>query len=74
MLNNIQNYIESLFNQSEADFLMYHNLEHTKFVVAKTQEIGADHTLDKTDFLILSASAWFHDAGHLTGGLKFHED
>lgn len=74
MLENIQHYIESLFNQSEAAFLLYHSLEHTKYVVAKTKEISANYPLDETDFFIACASAWVHDTGHLNGGLKFHED
>lgn len=74
ILENIKYYIENLFNLYEVDCLLYHSLAHTKFVVERTKEIAANYTLDESDFFIVSASAWFHDTGHLTGGLKLHED
>lgn len=73
-LADIQLYIKCLFNQYKIDCLLYHNSAHTRFVVEKTEEIAAIYSLDEPDFFIVSASAWFHDTGHLNGGVKFHED
>lgn len=74
ILNNVQHYIESLFNKYKVACLMYHNLAHTKFVVEKAKEIAANYFLTEPDLFIVSASAWFHDTGHLFGGLELHED
>ncbi|MCW3114361.1 MAG: metal-dependent phosphohydrolase [Segetibacter sp.] len=74
ILGNIKHYIEDLFNQYKVDCLLYHNLAHTRFVVERTKEIAANYSLQEPDFFVVSASAWFHDTGHLNGGLKFHED
>src|SRR5690348_5153760 len=74
ILDNIKQYIGNLFNQYKVDCLLYHNLAHTKFVVERTEEIAANYSLQEPDLFIVSASAWFHDTGHLNGGLKLHED
>jgi HD superfamily phosphodiesterase len=74
LLENIKYYITALFQQSQADYLTYHNLSHTTFVVERTQEIAAHYSLNELDCFIVSASAWFHDTGHLNGGLKMHEE
>jgi len=73
-LDNIQHYIRKLFNKHKVDHLLYHNFAHTKFVVEITKEIAAIYSLEEPDFFIVSASAWYHDSGHLNGDLKLHED
>lgn len=70
----INEYVINLFHQYPMDDLKYHNLKHTKTVVKRTSEIAADYPFSETELFILSASAWFHDTGHLVGGAKLHED
>lgn len=70
----ISEYVINLFHQYPMDDLKYHNLKHTKTVVKRTSEIAADYPFSETELFILSASAWFHDTGHLVGGAKLHED
>jgi HD superfamily phosphodiesterase len=52
--------------------LLYHNIEHTEFVVQKTYEIASNYSFDEKEIFILSAAAWFHDTGQLFGEPKQH--
>jgi hypothetical protein len=36
-------------------------------------EIARNYAFSETELFILSAAAWFHDTGHLFGGVKLHE-
>ena len=74
LIEEISTEVISLFNQSQGNILMYHNVEHTKTVVKRTSEIAANYHLSDTELFILSAAAWFHDTGQLIGGTNLHED
>jgi predicted metal-dependent HD superfamily phosphohydrolase len=54
--------------------LVYHNLEHTKTVVQRTNEIAAHYNLNEKELTILSIAAWFHDVGHLFAEASKHEE
>ena len=70
----ISEYIINLFKKYSGGDLCYHNLKHTKAVVKRTLEIADNYPLSETELFILSAGAWFHDTGQLTGSPKLHED
>jgi HD superfamily phosphodiesterase len=48
------------------DELCYHNLKHTREVVAACKLIAQKTGLNSTDTEIVIISAWFHDAGHIS--------
>lgn len=54
--------------------LVYHNLEHTKQVVAAAEQIAAHYRLSDEDLLVIYIAAWFHDIGYLLGEPKTHEE
>lgn len=66
-------YVTQMFDEQLHPSLSYHNLQHTKNVVAHTQEIAAQYELNDEDVLILHVAAWFHDAGHLMSPAEVHE-
>jgi len=66
-------YVKGLYNQNQNPVLLYHNMEHTEFVVQKTCEIASNYSFDEKEIFILSAAAWFHDTGQLFGEPKQHE-
>jgi HD superfamily phosphodiesterase len=66
-------YVTDMFREYRGRYLSYHNLQHTKSVVNRSIEIASNYTLTETELFILSAGAWFHDTGHLFGGVKLHE-
>lgn len=74
LIERIKQFVERLFDEYQGQDLIYHNLQHTKTVVQRTFEIERNYSLSQTENFILSASAWFHDTGHLAGGAMLHED
>ena len=70
-----ETYVEQLFEKNYNDKLLYHNLEHTKHVVERSNEIAAHYPITERQMLVLNIAAWFHDTGQLfTKGLKGHEE
>src|ERR1044072_518815 len=66
-------YVTSLFEEYPHPNLVYHNLDHTKNVVSRVQEIAAHYQLNDNDTKILYIAAWFHDTGHLFTDIPAHE-
>jgi predicted metal-dependent HD superfamily phosphohydrolase len=73
LLEPIEKEVTRLFQQSTTGSLLYHNLTHTKSVVASASEMARYYELSDHDFFIVIAAAWFHDTGYLTGSYEDHE-
>ena len=69
----IATYVTGLYTQYQTAILLYHNLDHIKTVVERTQEIGANYSLNEEDRFTLLAAAWFHDTGYLFADAAHHE-
>lgn len=52
----------------------YHNLNHTKAVVANAIQIANHYQLNDDDFFVVVIAAWFHDIGYYTGNAQGHEE
>ncbi|MEJ7823347.1 MAG: HD domain-containing protein [Chitinophagaceae bacterium] len=74
LLEQVAMHVIALYKQYQTPFLLYHNLEHTEFVVSRTDEIAANYSLCETELFILSTAAWFHDTGQLFGMPEQHEE
>jgi predicted metal-dependent HD superfamily phosphohydrolase len=70
----IEEYVTGLFEQMHSPSLVFHNLDHTKMVVKRTQEIAGHYNVTEKEMLILYAAAWFHDTGHLFTEPQRHEE
>ncbi len=70
----ISDHVTEIFEEYHHPNLVYHNLDHTKTVVERTQEIAAHYQLEEQDMLILYIAAWFHDTGHLVSDIATHEE
>ena len=70
----IESHVTDLFEKEEAKRLYYHNIQHTKQVVAKTKEIAAHYNVTEKEMLILYAAAWFHDTGYMFVKAESHEE
>lgn len=68
-----EQHVTSLFEQPHPAHLVLHNLDHTKNVVKKTNEIAGHYQLSEEDMRVLFIAAWFHDTGYLTGPPQGHE-
>lgn len=71
--NEISAHVTGLYEQHSQHELLYHNLAHTQNVVRHVSEIAASFDLSSDEMLSLHAGAWFHDVGHLYGGVDGHE-
>lgn len=54
--------------------ISYHNLEHTKRVVAACEEMAEYYQLQPDDKEALLIGAWFHDTGFSSGKSQGHEE
>jgi len=62
-----------LYNSVSDENILYHNMDHTRSVVEKANEIAAHYELSEKDITILNIAAWFHDTGHLFTDPSSHE-
>ncbi len=66
-------FVTYYFAQHAFPELYFHNLEHTQMVVRRSAEIAEHEGVTETDKTVTRIAAWFHDTGHLTGGIENHE-
>ncbi len=69
----IETHVVKCFRDHTRDFLIYHNLTHTREVVVKAMEIAENYPLKEDDLFCLITAAWFHDLGHLYTTIENHE-
>jgi predicted metal-dependent HD superfamily phosphohydrolase len=62
-IKKIEIYIEDLFTDRIPDYLTYHNLDHTRYVVEQAKLIGQESGLTGEEMNIVLAATWFHDSG-----------
>ncbi|NEU07907.1 phosphohydrolase [Flavihumibacter sp. R14] len=63
-LNQIKDLIQQHFSDHLNPNRIYHNLQDTETVVARTLQIASDYKLDSKSLFIIQAAAWFHEAGY----------
>lgn len=70
----IEKVVEELFLVNDKPYLLYHNINHTRNVVKRAQEIAGVYALTDEELFVLQAAAWFHDTGHLFSNMAQHEE
>ena len=70
----IDEYVTGLYDSIPTKSLVFHNLNHTKTVVKRTQEIAGHYNVSEKEMFILFSAAWFHDSGYLFSGPENHEE
>ena len=73
LLEKVKEHMLHFFRIHEATPLLFHNSQHTQGVVSHAGEIARHYHLNDRDFFIVSAAAWFHDAGYYLNGGTQHE-
>ncbi|AYL95753.1 Pycsar system effector family protein [Mucilaginibacter celer] len=66
LLEQVKQYVISYFDVHHDPDLIYHNLRHTKDVVAAATQIANHYQLSDEDFFAVISAAWFHDTGYFT--------
>ncbi|WP_317169470.1 HD domain-containing protein [Mucilaginibacter humi] len=68
LLEDVKQYVLDYFHAHHNPDLLYHNLDHTKGVVAAATRIANHYQLSDEDFFVVITAAWFHDIGYFTDG------
>lgn len=72
LLIEAEEFITTFFDERLDPKYSYHNLEHTKNVVAAIETICKAEKIDQEKTRMLILAGWFHDAGYIDG-IKNHE-
>jgi len=73
LLEQAQDYVLTYYKDHDTSSLIYHNLDHTKDVVAAAIKIANHYQLSDDDFFIVLAAVWFHDLGYMVD-IANHEE
>lgn len=68
-----ESFVTALFEKNRQEALVYHNLQHTRNVVDRAEEIALNYDLTEKDRIAIFIAAWFHDTGHLFVEPAMHE-
>jgi len=68
-----ESFVTALFEKNRQEKLVYHNLQHTRKVVDRAEEIALNYDLTEKDRIATFIAAWFHDTGHLFVEPAMHE-
>jgi predicted metal-dependent HD superfamily phosphohydrolase len=74
IIKDAEKHVRDLFDKHYQENLVYHNIEHTKSVVQRVQEIASHYDLPDKEMRELLLAAWFHDTGHLLTDPANHEE
>jgi predicted metal-dependent HD superfamily phosphohydrolase len=67
ILEQVREYVPSFLKNHADARLIYHNVAHTRSVVAATIQIANHYQLNDEDFFAVCTAAWFHDTGYEAG-------
>lgn len=74
LLKDVEKQVHALFDKYYQENLVFHNIEHTKSVVQRVQEIASHYDLNQREMTELLLAAWFHDTGHMVTDPANHEE
>lgn len=60
----VKQYVLNYFEVHHDPDLIYHDVKHTKNVVATATRIANHYQLNDEDFFVVIVAAWFHDTGY----------
>lgn len=63
----------AIFQNKVSKSFVYHNLDHTRYVVRAAEELADYYQLPPEDRSAVIIAAWFHDTGFSKGESKGHE-
>ena len=73
LLASIEDYVTSFFKEHIKMEFVYHDLEHTQYVVDASYLIGKSCELTEEEMEVVGIAAWFHDTGY-NQGQENHEE
>lgn len=70
----VADHVQGLYEEYGNANLLFHNIDHTRNVSERAQEIAAHYHISEEDILVLYIATWFHDTGHLLSDIQHHEE
>ena len=67
LLADVKNAVADIFHRKVSENISYHNLQHTRDVVAACEKMADHYQLSDEDRTALFTAAWFHDTGFSSG-------
>ena len=67
LISKAQDFVTTLLKDKLSSEYTYHNLTHTKGVVAAVTTLCQEEKVEGEDREALLIAAWFHDTGFITG-------
>ncbi len=71
--SDVKTFVFNLFKERLPLNTVYHNQNHTSYVVNAANEIGLSQNLSEDELESVLLAAWFHDTGYIEGA-KNHEE
>jgi len=71
--SDVKTFVFNLFKERLPLNTVYHNQNHTSYVVKAANEIGLSQNLSEDELESVLLAAWFHDTGYIEGA-KNHEE
>lgn len=73
LVKQVAQYVEKMFHEYFHPNFFYHNIEHTRNVVSRVNEISQYYQLSDKDHQLVTIAAWFHDVAYLISEPYEHE-
>lgn len=73
LLQESERYVTHFFATRVSPAFLFHNIDHTKDVVAAATTMANFYQLPDADRQVLLVAAWFHDTGYSSGNARGHE-
>lgn len=73
LIEQAKEFVEKQFKDKLSNSYTYHNISHTKDVVAAVEIIAAHEGVTEKELEMLLLAAWFHDMGYINGCQKHEE-
>lgn len=73
LIEQAKEFVEKQFKDKLSNSYTYHNISHTKDVVAAVKIIAAHEGVTEKELEMLLLAAWFHDMGYIHGCQKHEE-
>lgn len=73
LLQETERYVTHFFATRVSPAFLFHNIDHTKDVVAASTTLANYYQLPESERQVLLLAAWFHDTGYSSGTARWHE-
>ena len=67
LIEQVENFVSKLLKDKLSNSYTYHNINHTREMVAAVLKLAEGMNVNTSDKEILLIAAWFHDTGYING-------